>query len=59
MEQTIQELQNLGLQIDEDRGFAPNEIRVKLFKALYSDEGKVLLGKFRKEYEETFGSWTK
>ena len=37
IEQTIEELQKLGLQADEDQGLAPKEARVKLLKALYGD----------------------
>jgi hypothetical protein len=57
VKQTIQELQKLGLQADEDQGLAPKEIRVKLSRALYSDKGKTLLEKFRREYEETFATF--
>jgi lysophospholipase L1-like esterase len=56
VKQTIEELQKRGLQADKDRGLAPKEIRVKLFKALYSDKGKKVLNKFRREYEETFAT---
>ncbi len=54
IDQTVEELQELGLQANEDRGFAPKEIRVHLQKALYSEAGKTLLNTFRREYEEAF-----
>ena len=57
VEQTINELKELGLQADEDQGLAPKELRGRLVKALYSDNGKKLLDKFYREYEEAFATF--
>jgi lysophospholipase L1-like esterase len=56
VEHTIEELEELGLQADEERGLAPKEVRVKLMKALYSEQGQTLLNMFRNDYEETFAT---
>lgn len=56
VEQTLEELQDLGLQADEKRGLAPKEIRIKLTQSLYTEQGKTVLEKFRREYEETFAT---
>lgn len=57
VEQTIEELKELGLQADVTQGLAPKEIHGKLLQALYSDAGRDVLKKFRREYEETFAAF--
>jgi len=59
VKQTIEELEELGLQADETRGLAPKEIRIKLTQALYTDKGEIVLEKFRREYENTFATFVK
>lgn len=57
---TVNQLHKLGLQVNEEQGFAPQEaVRLKLVEGLYSAQGATVLNKFRREYEEVFAEFVR